>query len=224
MFGYAVAQGWIDTPPRYGRAMDAAPPGRRAIRPYTLDEARALVAAATDPQIKAMVLLALNCGYGANDCANLPRSAVNLDGALVVFPRVKTDIDRAAPLWPETVAALRAVMDARQGDDLVFRRRCGLPWVRLNRRGRRIVWIDSTIHHFKSLCAAAGVECRGIYGLRHLHRTIADECADANAACRLMGHRLPGMAQVYVDAIEHDRLKRITDHIRFRLWPTQSPS
>ena len=56
-------------------------------------------------QLKAMVLLGINCGLGNSDCANLPTTALDLATGWLDFPRPKTGIGRRCPLWPETVAA-----------------------------------------------------------------------------------------------------------------------
>lgn len=62
-----------------------------------------------DQQLQAMFLLSINCGFTAIDCANLPWWAVDLDAAVMRFPRKKTGEHREVTLWPETVEALRHV-------------------------------------------------------------------------------------------------------------------
>jgi integrase len=63
-------------------------------------------------------------------------SAVDLDAGWVNFPRPKTGIERRAPLWPETIAALRAAIAVRPAPrdrtdaGLVFLMRTGRRWVR----------------------------------------------------------------------------------------------
>ena len=76
---------------------------------------------APNPQLRAMTLLGLNCAFGNNDVASLPLSAVDLDSKMIDFPRPKTGIGRHCPLWPETAAALRTVIESRPatGSDLV---------------------------------------------------------------------------------------------------------
>jgi len=54
------------------------------------------------------VLLGINCAFGATDVSSLPESALDLAGSWVTFPRPKTAIERRCPLWPETIATLRA--------------------------------------------------------------------------------------------------------------------
>jgi integrase len=65
------------------------------------------------PALRAMVLLACNSGFGNNDVARLPLSAVNLESGWINFARPKTGIHRKIPLWSETGDALRKAIDAR---------------------------------------------------------------------------------------------------------------
>ena len=60
------------------------------------------------------VLLGINCAFGATDVSSLPESALDLAGSWVTFPRPKTAIERRCPLWPETIATLRASAVARR--------------------------------------------------------------------------------------------------------------
>jgi integrase len=69
---------------------------------------------ASDGQLRAMILLGINCGFGNQDCGSLSVDAVNLKTGWVDFPRPKTGVDRRCPLWPETVAAIRDVLETRK--------------------------------------------------------------------------------------------------------------
>ena len=64
-------------------------------------------------QIRAMILLGINCGLGNADCGRLPLSALNLDGGWLDFARGKIGVDRRCALWAETVEALREVLAKR---------------------------------------------------------------------------------------------------------------
>jgi integrase len=112
-------------------------------------------------QLRAMVYLALNGGYGATELAELPRSAVDLAGARIEHRRGKTGMAHVVPLWPETVKALRPVMAQRPGDDLVFRTRQGGPWC--YRRGvtegrvLRVIGTDNCNDAFNNLVRPMGL-------------------------------------------------------------------
>ncbi len=74
-------------------------------RLFAADEVRDLIAIAK-PQLKAMILLGINCGFGNRDCATLPIEQVDLATGWHAYWRPKTQTPRRAPLWPETAAAL----------------------------------------------------------------------------------------------------------------------
>ena len=111
VFKYGTDNGLIERAPRFGsefRKPDKAVLRRHRAqngeRMLEADELRQLLDAA-DVQLKAMILLGLNAGFGNNDVATLPLSALDLDAGWVNFPRPKTGIARRCPLWPETVDA-----------------------------------------------------------------------------------------------------------------------
>lgn len=54
----------------------------------------------------------------------------------------------------------------------------------------------------------------GFGALRHTFRTVADGCRDVNAICRIMGHSLRGLDEVYVTEIGLDRIRKVTNHVR----------
>ena len=74
-------------------------------RMFEADQIRALLDE-SNTQMRAMILLGINCAFGNTDVATLPRSRVNLERGWHDFERVKTAVDRRCPLWPETLRAL----------------------------------------------------------------------------------------------------------------------
>ncbi len=119
VFKYALGQGFIDKPVRYGD--EFRKPGKRVMRLhrakrgkrlFEAKELRALIDAAGVP-LKAMILLGINAAFGNADCGHLTQSAIDLDADWVTFPRPKTGIERRAFLWPETIEALRAALAER---------------------------------------------------------------------------------------------------------------
>lgn len=105
-------------------------------RMFEAGEIRRLLDAANVP-LRAMILLAINGGFGQSDLANLPLSAVDLEGGWIDFPRVKTGTERRVPLMPETVSALREAIASRpqpldpSDSGLCFLTRTGRAWVRI---------------------------------------------------------------------------------------------
>lgn len=108
LFKHASDAGLIDRPVRFGPGFKR--PSKKALRLnradagpklFNDDEVRRLIDAA-GPSMRAMILLGINCGFGNADCGELPLSAVDLDKAIIDFPRPKTGILRRCPLWPDT--------------------------------------------------------------------------------------------------------------------------
>ena len=54
-------------------------------------------------QMRAMIWLGLNCGFGCTDCAELRWEDLDLKNGRVKLSRKKTGINRDLLLWPETV-------------------------------------------------------------------------------------------------------------------------
>jgi len=75
---------------------------------FTSEDIRRLLNVA-DVQMKAMIWLGLNCGFGCTDCAELRWSDINLANGRVKLARKKTGISRDLPLWPETIKSLKKV-------------------------------------------------------------------------------------------------------------------
>lgn len=119
IFAWAVDHQYLDKLPPFGKGFKVAP--ARVKRQLKAAAAKNLFGAPTvralldgaDPQLRAMILLGVNGGFGNTDCATLPRAAINLGDALIIFPRPKTGVERTVPLWPQTVDALRAVFNRR---------------------------------------------------------------------------------------------------------------
>lgn len=159
-------------------------------------------------QLRAMILLGINCGFGNTDCGTLPISAVDLKGLMIDFPRPKTAIDRRCPVWPETVAALRKVIQPNK-HGLVFVTEWGNPWVNGS--------TDAVSKEFTKVLKRLKINGRrslGFYSLRHTFQTVSDETLDFPAISFIMGHAPTGMAARYRERIDDKRLKTVSDHVR----------
>ena len=75
---------------------------------FTSEEIHRLFDSA-DVQMKAMIWLGLNCGFGCTDCAELKWSDLDLVNGRVKLTRGKTGVSRDLPLWPETIQSLENV-------------------------------------------------------------------------------------------------------------------
>jgi integrase len=241
VFKYGLDNGLIEKPVRYGGEFKK--PDKAVLRRHRAangekmleaDELRAMVQGAlvvgetgpelvrADTQLKAMILLGVNAGFGNHDCATLPLSALDLDAGWVDFPRPKTGIARRCPLWPETVAALGEALAGRPAPkdkadaDLVFLMPSGRRWVRVTDKSRT----DNVSVHFTNLVQMLGIhrDSIGFYTLRHVFRTVADAARDPVAIDLIMGHTDPTMGGHYRERVEDSRLRAVVEHVRSWLF------
>ena len=174
-------------------------------RIFTHDEINELLAVA-DVQMKAMIWLGLNCGFGCTDCSELQWKHLDIANGRVVFPRGKTGVQRDLPLWPETIEALRAV--PRKGK-LVFYTARGNPFVRnilkIDDNGQEKYSTLNTIStKFSRLLKKSGLNVptgTGFYTLRRTAATMAARSGDPFAVQRLLGHANLLMATRYVQDV-----------------------
>ncbi len=200
---------------------------RKAAGPKLFDsvELREIVATA-GTQLKAMILLGINCGMGQSDLATLPINRLNLQRGWHSYERPKTGTDRRCPLWPETIKALNDALADRpsprapEDAELVFVTMHGRRWVRCNSKG---VWIDSIGLEFRKLLARMEIPAKGksFYSLRRTFRTVADEAGDQPAAMFIMGHADDDadMSATYRQRIDDDRLVAVANHVHSWLFP-----
>jgi integrase len=232
VFKYAADNQLIPRPVCYGQGfrrpsakmLRAARNAKGAVM-FEPDEIKAMLAAA-GVQLRAMILLGINCGFGNNDCGCLPLSALDLKRGWVNFPRPKTEIPRRCPLWPETVEALCAALDRRPSPkaavaaDLVFVTQRGLSW-------SKDIIANPISAEMRKLLNALGIKGRrNFYALRHTFETIGGETDRQTAVSFIMGH-VPhddDMSAVYRERIGDDRLRAVTDHVRAWLFePANQP-
>ena len=232
VFKYAYDADLIDKPLKMGPGFKApsvkvlrADRQSKPARMFEADELRNILSAATGP-LKAMVLLAINCGFGQTDCSSIPTTALDLDGGWLTFPRPKTAVARRCPLWPETVAALReCVARRRQHADeadakRLFITKQGRAYVRARENGTNI---DGVAQEFGKILRTLNLQGgrRAFYAIRHTFETIAGATRDQIAVNAIMGHapHASDMSAVYRERIDDDRLKAVADHVRAWLWP-----
>jgi integrase len=233
LFRYALDAGLIVQAVRFGphfrgpsRRVLRLARAEKGVRMFEAAELRAILTAAKQP-LRAMILLAANCGFGNSDLAHLPTKAVNLKTGWVDFPRGKTGIGRRCPLWPETVAAVRQALDQRPTPSkpvhrpLAFIMPNGEPWaevthehigegrVEVRRRDAIGKAFDALIRNLK--LHRAGL---GLYAIRHTFETIGGDSRDQVAVDAIMGHTRDDMASVYRERIDESRLLAVVNHVR----------
>lgn len=232
VFKFGYDEGLIDRPIRYGQSFKR--PARKVLRRarqsgvdkmFSPEEIRDLIEAA-GAQMKAMLLLACNAGFGNGDLGSLPISAVDLEVGWVCFPRPKTGIARKAPLWSCTIEAIKDYMPVRTKPKdrsvahLMFLTAKGNSWAKKE--------ADNPISkEFSKLQKRAGTfqKGRGFYSLRHVFQTVADGGRDPVATRFMMGHAADAndMGAVYREHIDDERLRAVVDHVHTWLFDKSKP-
>ncbi len=225
----------LDRPVRFGTGFRR--PSKKTMRKekhargsklFTADEIRGLLDAAKG-QLRAMILLGMNCGFGQGDIAEMKLGAIDLAGGWATYPRPKTGIMRRIPLWPETVKALTDVIASRATPrdaadaELVFLTIQGRRWIRQGKAVDKdsIYFNDYVATEFDKLLRKLSMKRTGLgfYGLRHTFRTVGDAAKDQPAIDLIMGHTRGDMAEEYRERIDDDRLQAVVNVVHVWLWP-----
>ncbi len=243
VFKYGIDNGLLDRPVMFGSAFKK--PSKAILRKHKAEKKKKLFAAdelrllldaltgrevkvkqtggkaakvklTTNPQLRAIVLLAVNAGLGNTDISGLQFSHLDLDGGWLDYPRIKTGLPRRAPLWPETVTAIRASIRERKPHKLPEDADC----VFINRAGHRLVVSTEKYHQdyvssqFRTALKELGMNGhRGFYSIRHTYATIGLQHGDRDAVRYLMGHAAHDMLSVYDETGPSDeRLQAVVAH------------
>ena len=242
IFRYAKSGGHLEQIPEFGDGFNE--PSRKHLRRdrneqrrehglkmFTAEQIRLILEhEETSLQIRAMVYLGINAAYGNKDCSQLLRSQITRRGGRhwLEVERVKTQVERRCPLWPETVAALAAVREVRPDPrlpadaDRVFLTKTGLPWVRdvtssndevAKSFGRLLEQIQTGTDDDGR---PVYLKRRGLsfYALRHTVETIGDEVRDKNALNLILGHVDESMAAIYRERLADERLVDVVEYVR----------
>ena len=157
---------------------------------------------------------------GNTDITFLELKHLDLESGWLSYPRRKTGLPRRAKLWPETVDAVEAVLRERpkhkqpRDADLVFITKYGGPWGSPETRNSPLA------HEFRKVLDKLDMYRRGLsfYSLRHVVRTVADECKDPPAVDLIMGHADASMGAVYRERIADERLEAVSTHVHNWLY------
>ena len=168
------------------------------------------------PQLKAMILLSVNVGIGNADLGRMTFDDFDLATGWLDYARWKTEVHRRAKLWPETIQALRDVIDIRKEpqdgslENTVFLTRIGKSW---HKEGSSTNPISQA---FRKLMKETGHYVNGIgfYALRRTFETVAAETRDQPAIDLSMGHESPDMAALYRQRLGDERLEAVAKHVR----------
>jgi len=224
LFNWAMDNDVIVNSPKL-KAVKKIPIGKVERPTFSVQQIRQLMEKAS-AQMRAMIWLGLNCGFGCTDCSELKWSNIDLKAGRVNFPRGKTGIGRNLPLWPETV---QAIQDVPKAGDLVFRTVRGNAWVRTiagtkDDGTEKHTKEDGVSKEFSKLMKKTGIKTQkgmGFYTLRRTAATLTANSGDPFAVQKLLGHASVKMASTYVQNIS-EQADRAINHVRGLIVPDDS--
>ena len=221
VFKFGYEEGLLEIMPKFGQSFKK--PSMKVMRKNRAENGKKLFSAkeilllhdTAGLKMKAMILLGINAALGNTDIGRLNKSHIDFDSNFLDFPRPKTGIERRCPLWPETIAALKTVLQNRptpknpDDDNLIFLTDFGNRWVpeaRTSTVGKEFAKIVNKLN-----LSQPG---RGFYSLRHTHRTVSDGSKDFPSCNLIMGHADSSIASVYREQIADERLQAVAEHVR----------
>jgi integrase len=186
---------------------------------FTSEEIHRLFDSA-DVQMKTMMWLGLNCGFGCTDCAELKWSDLDLVNGRVKLVRGKTGVSRDLPLWPETIHSLENIPKSGKS---VFSAPKDKPLIRTTYQTRKdgsskYSNINLVTSKFCKLMKKAGIRASkgtGFYTLRRTAATVAARSGDPFAVQRLLGHANLKMATRYVQDVSKQTDRVIENSRRY---------
>lgn len=190
IYVFAEESGLLPSAPRLKRVkMESLVGVRNQERPtYSAAEIQQLLSSA-GVQFQAMILLALNCGFGPKDIHDLRWE--HISAGRVALARSKTGVSQTFRLWPETERAMSAVESNRSKliDRLAKRSR-----VRSDKGHVFVTYFwqpwpkDAVAERFRALCRKAGAPFYGFYRLRHCASTAMGSVAMPHVHRKFMRH------------------------------------
>jgi integrase len=191
-----------------------------------------------NPNFKAILLLAANCGLGPADLGRLKWRHLDLEAGRLDFPRGKTGTPRKGHLWKKSRSALarvrtlknaKAAIEAKGRDALVFVARRGLSMYEerlvtktVDGKVKASVVVRNAISITVGRIAAdCGLEGVTLYRFRHGLRTLGQRARDTAALNLAMGHRERTTGETYNhEEPDWTRLKRVARKVYKAYWPT----
>jgi len=226
MYNWALDNEVIDNAPRLKVVKKVTPP-KQEKSTFTMTQIHKILQNAS-PQMKAMIWLGLNCGFGCTDCGELKWKDIDLQNGRVDFPRGKTGIGRNLPLWSETIRALNEIPVS---GELVFYTRKGSPWVRtvkgVGKGGKeKYKKTNNVSKEFSKLMKRTGIKMEkgvGFYTLRRTAATLTARSGDPFAVQRLLGHADLKMATTYVQDVSEQTDRAINNTRKLIIQDDSSP-
>lgn len=194
---------------------------------------RLLDACKGKPNMRAMILIGINCGFGPSDIGRLRWRHMNLKTGRLYYPRPKNGNKRMAYLWKRTREAIQAVESlthtaaafAKDGKNApVFITRSRNPYYReeveIKNGDFRIRPCNAISITFGRMAKKLKLEGVSFYRLRHTFKTFGKRAKDRDALNLCMGHK-PNNVEAGYDHqdISFRRVRRIAIAVKKKLWP-----
>lgn len=202
LFNKAEELELIDAPPRYRAVLKRVKEKRRR---KARNARRGLIFTAAElhlifdelcPAVKAMALMAINVGIGNKDISLCRFENINFETGMLDYARLKTEVERVVPLWPETIEAIEEYLKERPEvpglDEFVFltQKTKTLYFTETESKGGRVTRKDSMGREFTKALKKLGLYKKnlGFYSLRRTFQTIGDETGFESAVKACMAH------------------------------------
>jgi integrase len=178
---------------------------------------------------RAMMLLALNCGFGAAEIVSLQLAEIHLDkphghysihGSFVKRLRFKSKVYGEWKLWPETAVAVRAYIDRRPetAETTLFVSRNGRTYDHVTASGQR----NSVAKAWDRTMRRAGLHGLSFNKLRKTGADLVKRATDGETAAVFLAHgqTVAGdeLADLYTNR-HFDKVFAATDRVRETLAP-----
>lgn len=194
----------------------------------------------SQPNMRAMILLAVNCGLGPADIGRLQWYRIDMKRGMLNYPRPKTGNLRMGYLWKRTREALHVLLHPKSGhplkrtklaydkdgeNALVFITRKGEPYWRTTEDIKDGKTVGVSVHNaisitFGRLAKAMEMDGVSFYRLRHTFNTLAKKAKDQDALNLAMGHVNGATGETYNhEDISFKRIRRVALTVKKRLWP-----
>lgn len=160
-------------------------------------------------RMRAMIYLGINCGYHNNDIETLNLNVLKgaIESGIIEHARRKTEVERACPLWPESIEAIKAWLEIRP--------ECESQLAFVLQDGRELSSDNGDVSkRFRSVRDLAGVRDGGFSWLRKTFATYASESADQVAVNFIMGHVDNTTPGIYRQLIRSKRLNAVVEVVR----------
>jgi integrase len=187
------------------RAQHRREKAARGPQMFTAEQVRALLAVAPLRE-RGLILLGINCGMDNSGAGALLVSDIDWAAGVIRHARKKTGQGRVAPLWPETLEALKMIV--AHGKPTVFITARGVPLERIGTPG-----VNKAV---RAVIERAGLWRDGVgyYWLRRTHATVAKRIGDDTDRRIIQGHVVDDVHEGYVQEYPAERLKVVTDFVR----------